>query len=88
MAEVIVGGEKGRRGQRRMIITTIDTLTDMFKDYCRGEIPNNAQAVRLQFKPTEKGKLGIVMESDEWKTGGQMEVKFEIKRFFGVGGGQ
>jgi hypothetical protein len=72
-----------------MIITTIDSVVEMFKDYCGvDEIPPDAQAVKLLFKPTERGRLAIVMESPSWQTGGQMEVRFEIKRFHPIGGSQ
>lgn len=68
------------------IITTIDTVLEMLKDYTAGQIPRDGKAVTLRFNPQEKGKLGISVESDEWpdKTDAPVEVKFEIKRMFGV----
>lgn len=70
-----------------MVITTIDSITEMFKDYCGADIPADAKAVKLMLMPAQKGRLAILMESDSWNSGGQMEVKFELRRFHSVGGG-
>ncbi len=71
----------------RMVILPIDTINALFKDYC-GQLgyPKDALAVRLQYKPTEMGKLALVIESDEF-TGPQTpeQIKFDIRRFYGVG---
>ena len=71
---------------KRPIITTIDSITAMLKDYTAGQIPSDAQAVALKFKPTDQGKLGIEVYSDHWTEPGDgpIEVKFAIKRMFGA----
>jgi hypothetical protein len=71
----------------RMVIVTIDTITNLFKDYCSpGDIPQDAQPLQLKLKPTEMGRLAIVMESPEWKKGlTPLEVKFDIRRIYSVG---
>jgi hypothetical protein len=71
----------------RMISTTVDSLLEMFRDYFpSGDIPSDAQAVRLMHRPTDQGKLAILVESAEWK--GEMpplQVIFDIRRNFKVG---
>jgi hypothetical protein len=70
-----------------MVILPIDTINSLFKDYC-GQIgyPKDALPVKLMYKPTELGKLAIVVESDEF-TGpqGSEQIKFDIRRYYGVG---
>jgi hypothetical protein len=74
---------------RRMVITSIDSIGRMFKDYTQGQIPADAIPIKLMFQPHNRGKLAILMSSEEWPKGetGPVEVKFEFKRVFGVGGG-
>ena len=84
MSSVQVGEAVRGARVRRMVITTIDSITEMFKDYCGAEIPQDAKAITLRLQPANKGRLGILMESDSWPTGGEVEVKFQIKRMFGV----
>lgn len=71
---------------KRMVILPIDTICNLFKDYC-GELgfPKDAKPVKFLFKPTEMGKLAIVVESEEF-TGPQNPevVKFDIRRYYGV----
>lgn len=71
---------------KRPIITTIDTILAVLKDYTAGQIPTDGQAVGLKFKPTEQGKLGIEVFSENWPDPGDgpIEVKFEMKRMYGV----
>lgn len=71
---------------KRPIITTIDSIVEMLKDYTNGQIPLDGQAVALKFKPAEKGKLGIEVYSNNWTEPGDgpIEVKFEIRRIFGA----
>lgn len=71
----------------RMISTTVDSLLEMFRDYFpSGDIPKGAQAVKLMHRPTDQGKLAILVESPEWK--GEMpplQVVFDIRRNYRVG---
>ncbi len=70
----------------RMVVLPIDTIVALFKDYC-GQLgfPKDAMPVKFLCKPTERGKLAIVVESDEF-TGNQAseQIKFDIRRFYGV----
>jgi hypothetical protein len=71
----------------RLVIVTIDTLMEIFKAYS-GElqdIPTDAKAVKLMFKPTDMGKLKIVAESEGWKEGlPPIQIRFDIKRIHSV----
>jgi len=73
---------------RRMVIISIDDLARMFRDYV-GLVgfPVDAKPVKLMMNSKER-KLGLVVESDEF-TGPQApeEVKFDLRRFYSVGGG-
>ncbi len=70
----------------RYIILTIDTITELLKDYVGGEdIPSDAQPLKLMLNPSEKNKIAIVMDSDSWKEGmAPLDVKFKIKRVYGI----
>lgn len=70
---------------RRILITSIDDITRLFKDYVGlVGMPEDAVPLKLFLNPQEQ-KIGILMESEEW-TGPQVpeEVKFDIKRIYAV----
>ena len=71
---------------RRIIIASIDDITRVMKDYCGLiSIPEDAVPLKLYLNPQEQ-KLGILMESEEWKEGQKVEeMKFDIRRVFSVG---
>ena len=71
----------------RDVVVDIDTLVALFKDYLSEEdMPRDAVAVKLMLHPTER-KLAIVAESEGWAHGlAPLEVRFDIRRIFGVGG--
>jgi hypothetical protein len=71
----------------RTISITIDSLVSLFRDYLpEGDIPTDAQAVQLRLKPTERGRLAIICESDEWQRGlAPLQIKFDVRRMFSVG---
>ena len=73
--------------KQRFVIVTIDSLAELLKDYCGQEdLPASAQPIKLLLKPTEHGKLAILMESDEWKADmPPLSVNFQLKRIFTVG---
>lgn len=73
--------------RERYIVLTIDTICELFKDYLSPEdLPNNAQAMKLLFKPTEQGRMALEMFSLDWKEGlGPLVVNFDIKRTYAVG---
>ena len=71
----------------RMIVLSLDDICRLFQDYCAlTGFPDDARAEKLLYNQQQK-KLGLVVESNEW-TQGQLaeEVRFELKRFYGVGG--
>jgi hypothetical protein len=68
----------------RMVILTIETICDLFRDYC-GMVgfPEDAKPIKLMFNPQER-KLGIVVESETKMDKPMEEIKFDIRRVFGV----
>jgi hypothetical protein len=73
--------------KRRMVILSIDTICNLFKDYV-GLVgfPQDGKPVKFMLNPQER-KLGLVVESEEW-TGPQKpeEIKFDLRRVFSIGG--
>lgn len=69
----------------RRVIITIDTLMELFKDYCSSEdIPASAQARKLMLNQQER-KAAVVAESPEWAAdAAPLQVNFQIKRYYGV----
>lgn len=69
----------------RQVITTIDSVVELFKDYCGEEdVPVDTRAVKLLLNPGSK-KIAILAESDSWGTDlSPLEMKFELRRFYGV----
>lgn len=57
---------------------------DLFKDYVTAEdIPTNAMPLKLMFKPTEMGKLAIIVDSPDWKQGDPpIQINFDIRRLY------
>lgn len=74
------------RPTKRMVIITIDTLVELFKDYLGPEqLPTNAQPVAMLINPKEKGKIMIIVDSDDiLQDVGPLRIDFHLKRFFGV----
>jgi hypothetical protein len=70
----------------RYIILTIDTITELIKDYVGlDELPADARAISIQMRPTDGGKLAIDMISDTWtQEQDPIDVNFKIKRMYGV----
>lgn len=72
--------------KERFVVLTIDTIGELFKDYVGPEeLPWDARPVKLMFKPTEQGKMALVMESSYWTEGmPDININFDIKRIYGV----
>ncbi len=77
----------------RIVITTIDTILALLRDYVpegsvgADSIPADAQPIKFMYRPSERGKLGILVESNSWTGGGApIEIKFELRRSHLVGG--
>jgi len=68
--------------KERYVIVTIDTIAELFKDYCgEQDIPADAMPTKLLFKPNDKGRLAIQMVSDSWtKDLPPLNVSFAIRR--------
>lgn len=67
----------------RKVITSIDSIIALFKDYCGEEdVPRDTRAVKLMLNPQSR-LIGIVAESDYWKDDlSPLQVKFELRRIF------
>lgn len=75
----------------RLVIITIDSVLALMKDYCGSEqLPEDTWVEKLLMKPTEQGRFGLVVNSEHWPSEActsVIEVKFDLQRFYGVGGG-
>lgn len=71
----------------RTVVTTIDTVLEIFKDYLGPEnVPQDAKATRILWNPQTR-RVRIVAESAEWKAGlAPLQVRFDVKRVFLAGG--
>ena len=70
----------------RLVVIGIDDLTRLFRDYV-GLVgfPEDARPVKFMLNSQER-KLGLVVESNEFKQFEQMEeIKFDLRRTYGVG---
>jgi hypothetical protein len=72
----------------RPVIITANTILAIFKDYMAAEdLPADATLVTMMYKPTEQGKLAIVVEADSIPSGAEpLQVHFDIRRLYSVGG--
>lgn len=72
--------------KERYIIITVDTLSDLFKDYLMQEdLPETAQPIRLMANPSRPGKFAIEFTDIGWPEGlPPLTADFKLKRFFGV----
>lgn len=67
--------------KERYLVVTIDTITELFKDYCGEDIPADAKPIKLLLKPTDRGRLAILLDSDTWVGSPEpLSVSFKIKR--------
>lgn len=68
---------------RRRILVDIDSILNLFKDYLTEEyIPADAMPLKFMIRPTEQGKLGILIISDQLKEGPPIPVTFALKRVY------
>ena len=72
--------------KRRMVITSIDSVLEMFKDYLgEDNLPKDAKVGLFRYKPNEQGRFMIVAGSDSIKQGAApLNVHFDVKRIYGV----
>lgn len=72
--------------KERYVVVTIDTIAELFKDYCGPEdIPPDAMPTKLLFRPADRGRLAIQMVSDSWAEGlPPLNVSFTIRRIHTV----
>lgn len=70
----------------RDVVVTIESVVALFRDYLGDEqIPADARPTRLMYNKNERNKLGVMVESDEWREGmAPLTVKFDIKRVYTV----
>ena len=79
--------KKDSPGKVRMVVITIDDLLRIIKDILPPEdLPKDSIPVRLLYRPTDRGRLGIEVESPSFGMGGgsELEVKFDLKRIYSV----
>lgn len=71
----------------RTVVTTVNTLLEIFKDYLGPEnVPEDARVVKILMHPQTR-RVRLVAESEEWSQGRPvLGVKFDLKRVFSVGG--
>lgn len=72
---------------QRYIVLTIDTISELLKDYIANEedLPADAAPIRMLFRPDEKGKLAIEFQSEHIKAGSPpIAVTFNLKRIHAV----
>lgn len=69
----------------RRVLVTIDTLTDMLKDYLSAEdMPFDAMPIKMMVNPTENGKIAILMTSNDFPADApNYSVRFDIKKVYG-----
>jgi hypothetical protein len=69
---------------RKTVVTTIDSILEIMKDYTMGQVPEDAKAIKLMYNPHEK-KCAIVAESAEWTEGMlPIGIKFHLTRLYTV----
>lgn len=71
--------------RNRRVLVTIDTLTDMLKDYLSAEdMPVDAMPIKMMVNPTENGKIAILMTSNDFpEAAPNYSVRFDIKKVYG-----
>lgn len=69
----------------RLIQMRVDDILNIFKDYCSpDDIPTNSTIVSLQQHPITK-KIALVIDSPDLPYGGgEMEVRFDLKRSYSL----
>lgn len=74
------------QAKRRMVILTIETITELIKDYLgSGTVPVDAVGQRLLINPRENGKLALEVASPNIKADAKpIYVNFDIKRIYNV----
>jgi hypothetical protein len=59
----------------------------MMRDYMpEGDVPQGAKPVKIMANPQTAGKIGVLVESDEWVGHAEQLVDFRLKRFHAVTG--
>lgn len=73
--------------KQRHIILTIETLSNLLKDYFSpDDLPTSALPVKLMFNPAER-KLAVQFTDDSWPSdASDLTVHFDIRRVYTLGG--
>ena len=70
----------------RVIVITPQTILELLKDYCGGEIPADAKTTRFMLNQNEQGKFCLEFESKEVKSGmPALVANFDVRKNFVVG---
>lgn len=74
--------------KKRMVITTVQSLFAVLKDYLGPNyVPEDAWVRKFRANPQEKGRFELLCESDQWEGEDQaIEVRVQLKKNFVVGG--
>lgn len=72
--------------REKYVVTTIDTLAELFKDYMDPEdLPRTAQPMKLMIKPGEGNKAAIEFFDLSWPEGlPPLQLHFDIRRNYGI----
>jgi len=69
--------------KRKRVLIDIDSILNLFKDYLTEEyIPADAMPLKFMLRPTDMGKLGILIYSDSLAEGPPIPITFELKRMY------
>jgi hypothetical protein len=71
---------------KRTVIITIRDLTRMISDYMfKEDAPGDMRPVKLMVNPQHQGRIGILVESNDWQgyTGEQI-VDYQLRRVHSV----
>lgn len=70
----------------RLVIITAQTVMELFRDYLGpNNVPSSAQLVHLLYSKKEKGKLALVIESEDIPQGARpLQVRFDLRRVYTV----
>lgn len=72
--------------KERYIITTIDTISELFKDYLSPEdLPGTAAPMKLMVRPGDGQRCAIEFFDLSWAEGlPPLTVHFDIRRNYGI----
>lgn len=71
--------------RERIVITTIDTIMALLKDYAGQALDLPGDTMITKFRLTPERKLELMVESDQWVSNRPAEeIRFDMKRVYSV----